>query len=52
MFVRKAGAPIRLSPGLTHNPYNRMERPAKDKHCSLFATIIAYKEKIFYNIDT
>jgi hypothetical protein len=29
-----------------------MERPAKDKHCSLFATIIAYKEKIFYNIDT
>ncbi len=35
--------------GLTRKYQTRLERPAKDKHSSLFSQFVSYKEKKFYD---
>jgi hypothetical protein len=62
MFVGKAGvcpseAPFRCStlgqaPGFSHKYYNRMERPARDKHSCLLQTFVNYRSKNFYNLES
>jgi hypothetical protein len=61
MFVSKAGAnpseaPSRSytlgeAPGQTRKHQTKLERPGRDKHCTLTRTIVNYGNKRFYNTD-
>ncbi len=53
LFTRKARADLSGAPmvgsGLMHKHWNRLERPAKDKHFSLFSQFVSYIEKSYIN---
>jgi len=51
-----SGAPercstLRLTTGLTHKHYVRLERLARDKHTSKLRKFVNYRGKKFYNVS-
>jgi hypothetical protein len=51
LFLSKAGIYLFwVSSSLTHKHLTRLERPAGDKHCSLFCPFKSYKERKSNNI--